>query len=90
MLCEISRVECSKKLLSLRISRIIKMKIEIASDEKLTGSSRCKRQKSVQVSEKFRKMDRFARFRCSGRRSIDIEDCQIRSEEFESDGRHFK
>ena len=90
MLCEISGVECSKNLLSLRISRIIKMKIEIASDEKLMRSSRCKRQKSVQVSGKFRKSDGFARFCCSRRRSIDIEDCQIRSEEFESNSRYFK
>jgi len=39
MLREISRVECSKKLLSLRISRIIKMKIEITSDEKLVANT---------------------------------------------------
>ena len=32
MLYEIRRVECSKKLLSLRISRIIKMKIETVSE----------------------------------------------------------
>jgi len=75
MLCEISRVECSKKLLSLRISRIIKMMIEMTSDEKLVRSSRCKRQKSVSVSEKIRKRNTFARFCGSRRRSIDIEDC---------------
>jgi len=35
MLCEISRVEYRKKLFSLRIVRIIQMKVKVASDKKL-------------------------------------------------------
>jgi hypothetical protein len=66
MLCEISRVECCKKLLSSRIVRIIQMKVEIASDEKFVGSGHC--------SEKIRKRKGFARFSGGRRRSIDIED----------------
>jgi len=49
MLCEISRVKRSKKLLSLRISRIIKMKSEITSDEKLVRSIVAARDRKVSI-----------------------------------------
>jgi len=60
-------------LLSLRIVRIIQMKVKVASDKKLVRSSRCKRQKGIWFSEKIRR-NRIARLSGGRRRLIDIED----------------
>ena len=39
-------------MLGLRVGRIIKIKIEVPGDETLMRSGSCKRQKSVELTEK--------------------------------------
>jgi hypothetical protein len=53
----------------LRVIRIIKVKIAVASDKKLMRSSGGERQEGIELSKKERERNRIARFRV-GRRLV--------------------
>jgi len=59
-------------LLDLRVIRMIKVKIEIASNEELKRSGGRKRNNSIQLGEKKRERRRLACFSGGRRRTVDI------------------
>ena len=56
LLCQVCRIKNRYKLLDLRVIRIIKVKIEITSDnnKKVVGSSGGERQEGIELSKKER------------------------------------
>jgi len=60
-------------LLDLRVIRMIKVKIEIASNEELMRSGGHKRNKSIKLAEKNRERHRLACFSGGRRRTVDKE-----------------
>ena len=73
VLCQVSRVKSRYKLLDLKVTRIIKVKIEITSDMELMGSSSGERQEGIELSKKEGERNRLARFRVGRRRTVCIE-----------------
>src|SRR5664279_4216415 len=55
MLCKISRIECRKKLFSMRMRWNVKMNIKISSDKKFMWSSGCNGEKRIKFCKKLRK-----------------------------------
>jgi len=62
-------------LLDLKVSRIIKVKIEITSDKKLMVMVRYK--EIIELSEKERERNRLARFRVGRRKKVYIENSEF-------------
>jgi len=53
---------------------MIKVKVEVASNEELVRSGGCKRNRSIKLAEKKRERHRLACFSGGKSRTVDIED----------------